>query len=296
MEILEIKEGLEKVNYIPTKDIVYAVSGCINQSNPLLVEGAPGTGKTSLAKAVATMLDIPIYRVQFYDGLTADKILYDYDYQKQLLTIEAIKSSLEQNLEGKNIDEAISIASNIDFYGKKFLIKRPVLKAISEEQKCVLLLDEVDKSSEEIEYTLLEVLEDFSMSIPQYGTIKCKDEFKPIVFLTSNNYRELSDALKRRCNYLYIESKTKDEILQILKLQANISDKLALGVANCLSDLQNMNLKQTPSIAEAITWATFLKNNFKNDFSDIDNTLFLLAKNQDDILKIKNNNLKKYFV
>lgn len=288
MTILEIENALKSVNYIPSKAISYAISGCVNDKIPLLIEGEPGSGKTTLAKAVAEMLNIPLYRVQFYDGITADKILYDYDYQKQLLTIESIKSALENNLKDKNIDEAINLVKDINFYGKEFLIKRPILKSISENQRCVLLLDEVEKSSEEIEYTLLEMLDEFSLTIPQYGTITCKDEFKPIVFLTSNNYRDLSNALKRRCNYLYIENKSKEEILNIIKLKAQVSEKLAKGVADSLYEIQKLALKQTPSISEGILWANYLASNFQDNFDEIDNTIFILAKNNDDKKQILN--------
>ena len=124
MKLKEIEEKLFKENYIPNKNILYALLGSINQNIPLLIEGAPGVGKTSLAKTVANMLNIPLFRVQFYEGLTADKILYDYDYQKQLLTIESIKSVLENNLKNKSIEEAIKHVNDIDFYNKDFLIKR----------------------------------------------------------------------------------------------------------------------------------------------------------------------------
>lgn len=296
MNILEIENALKSVNYIPSKAISYAVSGCINDNIPLLIEGEPGSGKTTLAKAVAEMMNIPLYRVQFYDGITADKILYDYDYQKQLLTIESIKSALENNLKDQSIDEAIHMVKDINFYGKDFLIKRPILKSISEQQKCVLLLDEVEKASEEIEYTLLEVLDEFSLTIPQYGTIQCEKEFKPIVFLTSNNYRDLSNALKRRCNYLYIENKSKEEILNIIKLKAQVSEKLAKGVADSLYEIQKLTLKQTPSISEGIVWANYLAHNFQDNFDEIDNTIFMLAKNNDDKNQILSTGiLKKNF-
>lgn len=291
MKILEIENSLKNVNYVPTKEILFALSGCINEKIPLLIEGAPGSGKTSLAKSVADMLNIPMYRIQFYEGLTADKILYDYDYQKQLLTIESIKSALESNLKGKNIDDAINIVKDINFYGEQFLIKRPILKAITNNEPCVLLLDEVDKASEEIEYTLLEVLDEFSMTIPQYGTVSCKEEFKPIVFLTSNNYRDLSDALKRRCNYLYIEQKSEEEMLEILKLKTNVSEQLAKGISNCITQIQELDLKQVPSIAEAINWAKYLHENLNEDLTEINNTLFMLAKNKDDMDKIKSSHI-----
>ena len=294
MKLSEIKEGLIKNNYIPTKQILYAVSGAINQQFPVLIEGDPGVGKTSLAKAVASMLGLPLYRVQFYEGLSADKILYDYDYQKQLLTIESIKSSLEEHLKGKTINEAINHVKDIDFYGENFLIERPILKAINGNGRCVLLLDEIDKSSEEIEYTLLEMLDEFSITIPQYGTVKCPEDMKPIVFLTSNNYREMSDALKRRCNYLFINRKTKDEIFEILKMKAGVSEDICRGVANCMAQIQKLKLKQEPSIAEAIGWAQYIQDNFdESNMSDLEYSICMLAKNKDDTEVILNSGIIK---
>ena len=294
LKLSEINEGLIKNNYIPTKQILYAVSGAINQQFPVLIEGDPGVGKTSLAKAVASMLGLPLYRVQFYEGLSADKILYDYDYQKQLLTIESIKSSLEEHLKGKTINEAINHVKDIDFYGENFLIERPILKAINGKGRCVLLLDEIDKSSEEIEYTLLEMLDEFSITIPQYGTVKCPEDMKPIVFLTSNNYREMSDALKRRCNYLFINRKTKDEIFEILKMKAGVSEDICRGVANCMAQIQKLKLKQEPSIAEAIGWAQYIQDNFdESNMSDLEYSICMLAKNKDDTEVILNSGIIK---
>lgn len=288
MKINEIQQGLKDINYIASKDIVFATAGAINEQIPLLIEGAPGSGKTALAKAVAEMLGCKLIRVQFYEGLTADKILYDYDYQRQLLTIESIKSVLSKELADKNIEQAIDVTKDINFYGKSFLIQRPILESIMSQERCVLLLDEIDKASEEIEYTLLQFLDEFSISIPQYGTITAKEDNRPIVFLTSNNYRDLSDALKRRCNYLYIQNKTKEEMIEILKMKASISPTLANGVASCLIAIQNLQLKQMPSIDEGIKWASYLQKNFGEiDENTIDYTICMLAKNQDDVEIIK---------
>ena len=288
MKINEIQQGLKDINYIASKDIVFATAGAINEQIPLLIEGAPGAGKTALAKAVAEMLGCKLIRVQFYEGLTADKILYDYDYQRQLLTIESIKSVLSKELADKNIEQAIDATKDINFYGKSFLIQRPILESIMSQERCVLLLDEIDKASEEIEYTLLQFLDEFSISIPQYGTITAKEDKRPIVFLTSNNYRDLSDALKRRCNYLYIQNKTKEEMIEILKMKASISPTLANGVASCLIAIQNLQLKQMPSIDEGIKWASYLQKNFGEiDENTIDYTICMLAKNQDDVEIIK---------
>lgn len=281
MHIQEISNGLEKVHYISNRMIDFAVSTVINQNTPLIVEGSPGTGKTSLAKAVSEMLDLPLIRVQFYEGITADKILYDYDYQKQLLTIEAIKSSLDSQLSGKSIEEAIRYVSDIDFYGTEFLIKRPVLKAITE-GKCVLLLDELDKSSEEVEYALLEVLDEFSMSIPQLGTITCKEENRPLVFITSNRFRKLSDALKRRCNYIYIKDKTSGELLRILETKVDGNHALLSSVADVLAEAERKkDLTHTPSIAEGIAWASYLMQN-KDEIHYVEDSLCFLAKNESD--------------
>lgn len=288
MKINEIQQGLKDINYIASKDIVFATAGAINEQIPLFIEGAPGAGKTALAKAVAELLGCKLIRVQFYEGLTADKILYDYDYQRQLLTIESIKSVLSKELADKNIEQAIDLTKDINFYGKSFLIQRPILESIMSQERCVLLLDEIDKASEEIEYTLLQFLDEFSISIPQYGTITAKEDKRPIVFLTSNNYRDLSDALKRRCNYLYIQNKTKEEMIEILKMKASISPTLANGVASCLIAIQNLQLKQMPSIDEGIKWASYLQKNFGEiDENTIDYTICMLAKNQDDVEIIK---------
>ena len=284
MNAKEITSQLKKVNYISNQSISCAVGGTINNHIPLLIEGDPGTGKTSLAKAVAGMMDAELIRVQIYEGMTYDKILYDYDYQRQLLTIEAMRSVLDEQLKGKSLENALSITKSVDFYGKDFLIERPVLKALTNQGKCVLLIDEIDKASEELEYTLLEVLDEFSMTIPQYGTVKCEGE-PPMVFLTSNSYRELSDALKRRCNYLYLERKTKKELEDILMMQSGVNKTIAESVSRIMEKINTLPMKQAPSISEAITWAKYLSE--PDNDEKIENTLYMIAKNRHDLETIR---------
>lgn len=286
---MNIKDKLNKVNYATTKDIEYAVDISISLDKPLLIEGSPGVGKSSLAKAVADALGLPFIRVQLYDGLTDDKILFDYNYQKQLLTLEAIKPFIEEKYKGQELNDIVKgVSSELDFYGKDFLIERPVLRAINGKGKKVILFDEIDKAPEEIEYMLYEFLENYSITIPEYGEIKCPEEQKPIVFLTSNNYRQLSGALKRRCNYLYIKEKTAKEIIDILKLKAGVDENLAKGIAKCIIEVnKNDNVKQKPSISEAIEWSRFLKEKEEITKDDVIGSLSIIAKNYKDYNSIK---------
>lgn len=286
---MNIKDKLNKVNYATTKDIEYAVDISISLDKPLLIEGSPGVGKSSLAKAVADALELPFIRVQLYDGLTDDKILFDYNYQKQLLTLEAVKPFIEEKYKDQELNDVVKgVSSELDFYGKDFLIERPVLRAINGKGKKVILFDEIDKAPEEIEYMLYEFLENYSITIPEYGEIKCPEDQKPIVFLTSNNYRQLSGALKRRCNYLYIKEKTAKEIIDILKLKAGANDSLANGIAKCIIEVnKNDNVKQKPSISEAIEWSRFLKEKEEITKDDVIGSLSIIAKNYKDYNSIK---------
>lgn len=168
------------------------------------------------------------------------------------------------------------------------MIERPILKAISGKKRYVLLLDEVEKASEEIEYTLLEVLENFSISIPQYGTVTCPEEMRPIVFLTSNRYRDLSQALKRRCNYLYIKQKTAEELKEILQMQRSIDTKVAESVANCAKQIRTLPLKQQPSISELSEWALSTLNSDELEEETLKASLCMIAKNKEDRQTMEN--------
>ena len=289
MNAEEVKESLKGLGYFANDKIAYSLLSAIEEDGrPLLIEGDPGVGKTSLAENTAKMLNIPLIRISCYEGITADKILYDYDYQRQLLVMSAIREKLNKHVENMSVNESISeVANNVHFYGKDFLIERPVLKALTMPGHKVLLIDEIDKTSEEIEHALLETLSDFAITIPEYGTISCAESDRPIIFLTSNNYRELSDATKRRCWYLYIEHKTEEEIYNIITSRLDCNETFAKKIANMLSKLQQQDLKHPISISEGISWATYLRNTLGCvDEKDIKNTIDIsaggLAKNNSD--------------
>lgn len=282
--ITEIDEKLKETGYVSNPKISSAVAVAETTNKPLLIEGAPGTGKTSLAKAYAEAYDYDFIRIQLYDGLTDDKILYDYDYQKQLLTLEAIRPQIERDYGKLSAKDAIhQVVNQLDFYGPDFLIKRPILRSITSDKKSVLLLDEIDKAPEEIEYMLYEFLEHFSITIPQYGTITSEEGKEPTVFITSNNYRDISEPFRRRCAYLYIDKKTKDEIIDILKARCNIDIRLASGLAHCFTIISDQeNLKKYPSIAELVDFANYIRSDSSIQKDFVMNSLSLLTKDRRD--------------
>lgn len=287
----EVRDALKKSGYCSNARIDMALWASAVSEKPLIIEGDPGVGKTSAAKALANGLDLPFIRVQMYDGLTDDKILYDYDYQKQLLTLESIKTKLDDEYSKMTLQEAIDAASkSLDFYGEQFLIKRPVLRSITSDKRCVILFDEMDKAPEEIEYMLYEFLEGYSITVPQYGEISCPDDKKPLVFVTSNGYRDLSDAFRRRCSYLYIDHKSQDEIYEILKTKTACDDNVANGLAACMAAFAKYDLHQQPSISEAIDMSNLISNSringIKVDREFVMNAIGMLAKSSKDIKTI----------
>lgn len=286
-----IKEMLLKEGYIPTTQIIYTVMVAMRTGMPILVEGDPGVGKTSLAQALSRGLNKELIRIQFYEGISSNDILYEYDYPRQLLMMNAIKDNIHDEISELSAQDALNkVSRDINFYGEDFLIQRPLLKAINGNGQKVLLLDEIDKCTEETENLLLEILSEFSISIPELGkTIKCDEESRPLVILTSNNYRELSDTLKRRCLYLYIPAQAPDEAAKIIAAKANVSDRFALRVANEVNEIRKLGLKQKPSISESIIWAASLVSTIGEDaFSPVHKkevvySLGVLLKNQGDI-------------
>ncbi|RLA54086.1 MAG: MoxR family ATPase [Gammaproteobacteria bacterium] len=283
----EIQNRFEEAKYICSDQIATCVYIAHNLQKPILVEGPAGVGKTELAKTTAEILDVPLVRLQCYEGLDESKALYEWKYAKQLLYTQLLKDKLGELLEGASgLSESMDkIHSHDDlFFSESFLEPRPLYKALHEELGCVLLIDEVDKSDHEFEAFLLEILSEFQVSIPELGTIKAK--IKPLVFLTSNNSRELSDALKRRCLHLYIPY--PDEKLESRILSSRVpelSDTLRKEVVSFVQNIRELDLKKVPSISETIDWAKtlLLLHSEQLDPPMVKQTLNVLLKFETDI-------------
>ena len=245
MTLEELKAKIDAQNYIYDENFVTVLYVSLLLGRPLLIEGAAGVGKTEVAKVMAAALDRDLVRLQCYEGLDEGKALYEWNYQKQLLSIQIHKD-----------DDKEALTSSL--FGDEYLLERPLLKSIRSEKPVVLLIDEIDKADEEFEAFLLELLSDMQVSIPEVGTIRAKS--LPFVVLTSNRARPLSDALRRRCAYMYIDYPTMEKELAILRAKLpHVDDRLSCQVALALQKIRsNEAILKKPSIAEALDWAAAL--------------------------------------
>ena len=293
----DVVAGLGTQKYICNRNVATVVYLGTVLQKPILVEGPAGVGKTELGKVLAGALGMELIRLQCYEGLDEAKALYEWEYAKQLLYTQILKDKIGEVLRGtETLKEALDCIAKQDgvFFSDRFLLPRPLLRALMADKRTVLLIDEVDKSDAEFEAFLLEVLSDFQISVPEIGTLKAKHI--PLVVLTSNNSREMSDALKRRCLHLYLDFPDPQREMEIIKLKVpGIGDQLAEEVVRLLHRVRKLDLKKPPSISETLDWvkALTLLNIKRLDSELVDQTLSTLMKYEADIRKA-HQELKSY--
>ena len=274
--VQSVRDALRDVNYLADDGIAGVAYLADRLAKPVLIEGPAGTGKTQLAKSIAEITDARLIRLQCYEGLDESKALYEWNYKKQLLRIQTERS--EQGEDWTEIKD--------DIFSDEFLLTRPLLEAITATEPVVLLIDEVDRVEVETEALLLEILSDYQVSIPELGTITATQI--PLVFLTSNNTRELSEALKRRCLYLHVDYPQLDREKEIVLAKVpDITEQLADQVARIVRSIRQLDLKKAPSVSETLDWArTLLLLNIETiDEQTAKDTLNVLLKYQTDIAK-----------
>ena len=277
-DLASVRQDLRDVGYLADDGIASVVFLAEKLGKPVLVEGPAGTGKTALGQSVAAMTGARLIRLQCYEGLDEAKALYEWNYKKQLLRIQADRGSDSNNEDWVDIQD--------DIFNDEFLLTRPLLEAISAEEKVVLLIDEVDRVEVETEALLLEILSEYQVSIPELGTIEAKQI--PLVFLTSNNTRELSEALKRRCLFLHIDYPQLEREKEIvLNKVEGISENLAEQVARIVRSIRQIELKKSPSVSETLDWArTLVLLGVESiDVEQAKESLHILLKYQSDIEK-----------
>ena len=283
---------LEKQGYICDKRIGTVVYLANALGKPVLVEGPAGVGKTELAKVVAASLGRPLIRLQCYEGLDEAKALYEWEYSKQLLYTQILKDKVAETIEGatslREAAEKIGAEDSV-FFSERFIVPRPLMQAITSEEPVMLLIDEVDKSDPEFEAFLLEILSDFQVTVPEIGTLKAKSQ--PLVFLTSNDAREMSDALKRRCLHLWIDYPSHELEVRILDTKVpGIDQRMADEVVRVMNRIRDLDLKKTPSISETLDWARALLALNAGDLEDeiVNDTLNVILKYEGDVKKAQN--------
>jgi MoxR-like ATPase len=270
--IEEARGGLGEVGYLADESTALVSYLAARLGKPVLVEGPAGVGKTELAKALSRATERRLIRLQCYEGLDEAKALYEWNYRKQLLRIqtEAAETGWE--------------AVKEDIFGEEFLLSRPLLTAISVDEPVVLLIDEIDKTDQEFEAMLLEILSDFQVSIPELGVVEART--RPLVLLTSNNSRELTEALKRRCLYLWLDYPTVERELSIVKLHApELGEQIARKLVDVVHMIRSLDLKKPPSIAESIDWARALLLLGADDVDQavLERTMSIIVKHRTDL-------------
>lgn len=274
----DLKTALSGEGYVASDDLAVALQLALSLGRPLLLEGAAGVGKTEIARTLAQVQDTRLIRLQCYEGLDAAQAIYEWNYQRQLLSIRA---AAENGETGQSVEDRI--------FSRDFLLERPLLAAITQNTPPVLLIDEIDRADEEFEAYLLEILSDFQVSIPELGTITAVT--RPIVILTSNGTRDLSDALRRRCLYTYVEYPDQDTELAILKARCpDVETRLAQQIVGFVQKLRNEELEKTPGVAEMLDFAAALMGLGIADLTDnpavLHSTLTTLVKTQGDQAQI----------
>ena len=291
--IEDIKKGFEINGYVCNKQIATTLYLAQHLEKPILVEGPAGVGKTELAKVMAAYVGYPLIRLQCYEGLDESKALYEWKYGKQLLYTQILRDKLNEILQGvEGLDASMERLHAQDdiFYSPHFLEPRPLLQAIKQKTGAVLLIDEIDKSDQEFEAFLLEILSDFQVSVPEIGTIKAVT--KPLVFLTSNNTREMSEAIKRRCLHLFIPFPDSKLERRIIKVKVpNVSKDLRNQLVAFIQAVRNFDLKKMPSVSETIDWARvlLLLNASRLDSDLVKDSLNVFIKFEEDMKTVEEN-------
>jgi MoxR-like ATPase len=269
--------SLKNEEYVADTEIAIALFLAEQLNKPILIEGEAGVGKTEIARVLAKMKDTELVRLQCYEGLDFNSVLYEWNYQKQILSMRVNELKNNQNI---SVD---------DLFGEEYLLYRPILKALMAEKRVVLLLDEVDRADEEFEALLLESLAEYQVTIPEFGTIQSK--FPPYIILTSNRTRELTDALRRRCLYLWVNYPGYEKELEIIQLKVpGINAMLASQITSLVQELRRESLNKVPGVAESIEWARAMQTIGIEvlDKESVLNTVGCLLKDRHDITKFKN--------
>ncbi len=289
--VQEVKRALAAQQYIATDEIATVIFLASRLGKPILAEGPAGVGKTELSKAWSAVTGHRLVRLQCYEGLDESKALYEWEYAKQMLYTQLLRDKLSALLaDAQSLAEAADrLAAEEDvFFSERFLLPRPLLQAINSDTPTVLLIDEIDRADAEFEAFLLEVLSDFQVSIPELGTIVARH--RPTVFLTSNNTRELSEALKRRCLYIYIDYPDIQEELEIVRLKVpDLAPQLARQAVEAVQALRQLDLKKNPSVSETLDWVRALValNATALDPETLETTLTVLLKYESDVARAR---------